>query len=345
MSSALDAAELPAAEHVSLERRLFEASPFGTVTTAAIIFAAAGGGFVVLSWLLHYPLIGPTGLVLQRVVPSLTIALLLATSQGMRRFIELKLREDSVAFASIVSSDRVPAARLLAPPSSAHTLAASLAGAAVGAAIAVVSLPLPLLTAFPAIYAWQAALIVLLVALSARGVVMSSRTSRVLKRIIEHGLRIELLHADRLAVIGRQSARNALVWFVSAAIVCLFFVGGDSGLTTVPILIVCAAMGVWIFLHPMVGVHHRIRAAKTAELDRVRDEIGAASALEAHDEAAARRLPGLIAYEARIQSVREWPFDQSTLIRIAAYVLIPAVPWVGEALAGTLVQRLTHTAG
>lgn len=54
------------------------------------------------------------------------------------------------------------------------------------------------------------------------------------------------------------------------------------------------------------------------------------------------RLPGLIAYEARIQAVREWPFDQSTLIRVAGYLLIPAIPWFGEAAVSTLIQRLAH---
>ena len=54
------------------------------------------------------------------------------------------------------------------------------------------------------------------------------------------------------------------------------------------------------------------------------------------------RLSGLIAYEARIQAVRDWPFDQSTLIRVGAYVLIPTIPWVGEAIVSAAVQRLAH---
>jgi hypothetical protein len=124
--------------------------------------------------------------------------------------------------------------------------------------------------------------------------------------------------------------------------VCLYFVGGDPGLSTVLILILCTGLGLWIFLHPMAGVRHRIHAAKAAELDRVRDEIALASREEAQDLHAAARLPGLIAYEARIHAVREWPFDQSTLIRVAAYVLIPAIPWFGQAIASEVLQRLAH---
>ena len=51
---------------------------------------------------------------------------------------------------------------------------------------------------------------------------------------------------------------------------------------------------------------------------------------------------GLLAYEARIQAVHEWPFDQTTLVRVAAYVLIPAIPWFGEAFVSDLIQRVAH---
>jgi hypothetical protein len=75
-------------------------------------------------------------------------------------------------------------------------------------------------------------------------------------------------------VIGRQSARGALTWFTNAAVICLFFIGGDAGATTVPILVACTGIGLWIFLHPMAGVHRRIRAVKVVELDRVATRLG-----------------------------------------------------------------------
>jgi hypothetical protein len=342
MSTASASAEQAPIEHVSLEALLFRASPIGTAATSGLIFALAVGGFMLVSALAGYALVGAASVALDRIVPGLVSPLLLATALGLRRYVDVRQRAEAPAFAAILPKDTLVLAALLRPVSSAHTLAPSLAGAAAGAVVAFLSVPAALYRSFPAVYLWQSGLIVILCVLFARGVTLAARNGRHLKRIIEDGLRIELLHADRLAVIGRQSARNALVWLTFAAIVCLYFVGGDPGWPTLPILIVCMGIGLVIFLHPMNGVRHRIRAAKAAELDRVRDEIGEASRREAHDPAAAARLPGLIAYEARIHAVREWPFDQSTLLRFATYVLIPAIPWFGQAVASNVIQRLAH---
>ncbi len=342
MPAALAPAEPPPTEHVSFESWLFRVSPMGTVATSGLIFALAAGGFLLVSALVGYPLAGPRGLILDRLVPGLVSPLLLATALGLRRYVDLRQRAEAPAFAAILSVDTHSLATLLRPASSDNTLAPSLVGALAGAAVAFVSVPMALYRAFPVVFFWQSALIVILCVLFARGVTLAARNGRNLKRIIDEGLRVELLHADRLAVIGRQSARNALVWLTFAAITCLYFVGGDPGWPTLPILIVCMGIGLIIFLHPMSGDRRRIRAAKSAELDAVRDEISQVRRREAHDPAAAARLPGLIAYEARVHAVREWPFDQSTLLRFATYILIPAIPWFGQAVASDVIQHLAH---
>jgi len=341
-SSAQAIAETQPVEHPSIEARLFRASPFGTAGTSALIFAVGVGGFVLISVLVGHPMVSRTGLELGRTVPGLVSPLLLATALGLNRYAEIKQVAEVPAFAAIASTAAAPTAAVFGPASSEHRGLASLAGVAVGLVVAYFGVPLSVLRDFPAIYLWQNGLIVLLCVLFMRGAVMTARSWRKLQHIIEHAVRIDLLHVDKLSVIGRQTARQALVWFSTAAIVCLYFVGGDIGITTVPMLLGCTGLGLWIFLHPMTGIHRRIRLAKAAELDRVRDEIEVAGRDEAHDPHAAARLPGLIAYEARIQSVREWPFDQSTLIRVATYVLIPAIPWFGEAIVSDALQRLAH---
>jgi hypothetical protein len=319
---------------------LFRSSPIGTAATSALIFALAAGGFMLVSDLAGYALIGRSGPVLGRIAPGVVSPLLLAAALGLRRYVDVKQRAEAPAFAAILNDASVPAA-LLGPASSANMLSSNLAVA--GAMVAFVSVPMALYRGFPAVFFWQSGLIVILCVLFARGVTMGARNGRNLKQIIDAGLRIELLHADRLAVIGRQSARNALVWLIFAAIVCLYFVGGgDPGWPTAPILFVCTVIGLFIFLHPMNEVRRRIRAAKAVEPDSVRDEIMEMRRREMRDPLAAARLPGLIAYQARVHAVREWPFDQSTLLRIATYVLIPAIPWFGQAAASDLIQRLAH---
>ena len=81
------------------------------------------------------------------------------------------------------------------------------------------------------------------------------------------------------------------------------------------------------------------RAGKKAELESIRVAIGRARAKAPNDAVAAAQLPGLLAYESRIEGVREWPFDQPTGLRVAAYVLIPAIPWIGQAMVQRIVER------
>ena len=53
-----------------------------------------------------------------------------------------------------------------------------------------------------------------------------------------------------------------------------------------------------------------------------------------------RPAVAVLAFENRIESVREWPFDAPTLTRFFLYVAIPLGSWVG----GALVERLLGAA-
>jgi hypothetical protein len=177
-------------------------------------------------------------------------------------------------------------------------------------------------------------------ALFARGIVHSARATETWARSIDSSLVVDLLRIDSLNVIGRHGARSALIWFSVAGAILLFFVGNNMNGLTLAILLLAAAMGIWIFIRPMERVHQRIRAAKHAELETIRRAIQDACAQAPHDAAAAAKLQGLLAYEARIEHVREWPFDQPTAIRVATYILIPAIPWFGQAIAGSFIANL-----
>ena len=49
---------------------------------------------------------------------------------------------------------------------------------------------------------------------------------------------------------------------------------------------------------------------------------------------------GSLAYEARIEAVREWPFDVPTLVRFAAFLLLPLGSWLGGALVERVVSGI-----
>ena len=60
----------------------------------------------------------------------------------------------------------------------------------------------------------------------------------------------------------------------------------------------------------------------------------------ARGEGTGGRLADLLAYEARIASVSEWPIDGFTLLRLSFYLFLPVGSWLGGALVERLVSRL-----
>lgn len=84
---------------------------------------------------------------------------------------------------------------------------------------------------------------------------------------------------------------------------------------------------------PTRGAHRVLSEAKRIELVRVRREIADARRDRADD-----RLPGLLAWEGRIERVSEWPVDAASLRRLGIFVLLPLGSWVGAALVERLVD-------
>ena len=88
----------------------------------------------------------------------------------------------------------------------------------------------------------------------------------------------------------------------------------------------------------------RIRDAKQAELERIHAAIkGDASGLS-RSAIAGRSEPvglaDLLAYRDFVESVREWPFDAPTRMRVVLYLGIPLGSWLG----GAFVERLLEAA-
>jgi len=51
------------------------------------------------------------------------------------------------------------------------------------------------------------------------------------------------------------------------------------------------------------------------------------------------RLSNLLAYRALLAGVRTWPFDLSTWVRFAVYVMLGLGSWLGGALVERLLGR------
>lgn len=324
------------------EQRLFVLSPLNTLWTAVVIFLVLLGSYAAAADFSATPMLVHDG---TRVALStgarfaLIFSLLIATVLGMQRFSRERERRDILAHAAVLRGGLADACEVTAlTPASARLVRATLIGLAIGAVLCwTIVPPIPSLQS-AATYAWFVLVTLVTSVLFARGVALTRGGARGMRETIANKLVVDLLRIDRLSVIGRSAARSALVWFVISAVICLFFIGGRIDLFTVLLLLGCAAMGIWIFLATMETVRRKIRTAKAEELERVRREI------EGARSDPGERLQGLLAYEARIQSVHEWPFDQTTLVRVVASAFILTVPWFGQAVAAFAVEHLAAVA-
>lgn len=151
--------------------------------------------------------------------------------------------------------------------------------------------------------------------------------------------RIDLLDPEPLAPFTRLGLTGALLSIGIVAVFALFLVEVEYLPLVVGLLALSILVGGVALLLPLRGVRDRIRAAKHEELHWCRARLRSARA-----ELAAGRsgegLEGLIAWEARIQAVPEWPIDASTVRRFGLYLLIPLGSWAGAALVERVIDRL-----
>ncbi len=188
-------------------------------------------------------------------------------------------------------------------------------------------------------FVWFVAATLFLAVLFARGVQLTRAGLRNVRKSIDEELVVDLMHIERLYAWGRAAARNSLTWFAVSAAAALLFISQVSLPVSAGLLGACAVMGLWGFVSATHRLHRRIHDAKTSELDTVRSEIAELRAHPGAEPATSVRLHSLLAYEARIAAVREWPFDQTILLRVAGSTLILAIPWFGQAVAGVLVEH------
>jgi hypothetical protein len=334
---------------IPFEQQLYLRSPLGTLATTGLVFAAMFGSFLAIAAFNHVTTITRTanGIAFSSAAwPALVVSLLCCAALAMQRFARQWEDRDAPAFARILTGGAVSAAQMTElVPRDARLWRATVLGLCVGLAISaavVVSEIREGHTMPPGPFVWFVCGTTFANLLFARGLEQTRAASRAYAQMLESELKIDLLRIDRLAVLGRSAARAALIWFVISAVACLFFVGGDLNWLTIALIVSCAAIGIAMFVGTMSRIHRQIKTAKDAELEHLRHQIDALRATLHTNGDAAGRMHGLLAYEKRIADTSEWPFDQPTLVRVAAYILIPTIPWFGQAMVQYFVDHLGH---
>src|SRR6202789_489939 len=345
-SMALTAAT-PAA--LPFEQQLYRRSPFGIVVTTLIVFVVLFGAFLTVATLEHVTILDRFGrgfFFSNAAWPAVVLSLLCCAALGMQRYARVAEANDAPDYAKILTGGMASAREVTAAPRRDwNLLRPTFVGLGIGLVISAIirisetqeghAIP-------PLTMAWYAAVTTFMVTLFVRGVAQTRAGNRGYARTLDTELKIDLLRIDTLAVLGRSAARSALIWFVVSAVACLFFIGGDLNWLTILLIVSCVAMGIILFVSVMVRIHRQIRAAKDRELEHARCQIDALRGTMHEESVASARLVGVLAYEKRISEAPEWPFDQTTVVRVCASAFIVTVPWFGQAIAGYFVEHLTQ---
>lgn len=100
--------------------------------------------------------------------------------------------------------------------------------------------------------------------------------------------------------------------------------------TAIPMLLL-AALPVW-------PAHRRLAAAKRELLEDVNARIAALPPPDTAQPDNLAALTQLLVYRREVLQISEWPFDLGVMTRLALYLIIPPLTWVGAALIEHFVE-------
>jgi hypothetical protein len=164
----------------------------------------------------------------------------------------------------------------------------------------------------------------------------SSRFSQLADRLPA----IDLLDLRPLEPFARQGLAHALLVALLIAVLASFLFETGFGAMFAVLGVTNLTVSAMGLLLPVAGARRRIRAAKRAELDELRERLLRARAELRAGVSRDGRISDLLAYRAVVEGVREWPIDASALARFGLYLLIPLGSWLGGALVERVVDWL-----
>ena len=186
-------------------------------------------------------------------------------------------------------------------------------------------------------------LMILLFSLLGLMALFTIRQSRVFMKLGREQIDVDLLDARSLGPFAGVGLMTAATWFIGSALASFLMVSESDATVVALVIVVTTGLGIAGLILPSRGLHGNLKARKLAELARVREAIARERVALFEPKSTASmppRMHAMLAYESRIENVREWPFDTSTLSRFGLFLLIPLVSWIG----GALVERVVDAA-
>lgn len=145
---------------------------------------------------------------------------------------------------------------------------------------------------------------------------------------------VDVYQLERLKPFGRSAIRDVLVVMGALALMPLQALDAEFRWVNYQYgLLIGLAAATLFFLLPQTGVRRAIESAKADRIGTLQRQIDAA------DRSDVATLEALVAHRDRIRQLSSWPLDLSLVSRVAVYLVIPPLAWVGAAVVEDVVQR------
>ena len=159
-------------------------------------------------------------------------------------------------------------------------------------------------------------------------VVESARLSRMSARIVT----LDLLNMRPYQPLIRQGLTNALLVFGMVSVLSLLGVESRYWPALIGFWISFTVLA-WIGLMlPLRGIRSKFKHAKNQELEWCRVNLKVSRDALKSGSGEGLSIADTLAYQSMIENQRNWPFDNSILVRFLLYLLIPLGSWLGGAL-------------
>ena len=154
---------------------------------------------------------------------------------------------------------------------------------------------------------------------------------------------VELFHEEPRKVFARSGMRVALAWTGGSGISLVLLLDTTHPPVVVGVLLLAMGMGILSLFMSCRGIRQAIREEKARSLveirRRLREEMKVFGASSAQSPQPSQALASLVAAEARVEAVADWPLDSALARRFGLILLVPLLSWTG----GALVERLVDS--
>jgi len=152
-------------------------------------------------------------------------------------------------------------------------------------------------------------------------------------------IRLDLLDLRRIAPLAKNGVDDVLAIAILLALSTTQALDAQFRLDNyaAAMLIALPAAG-FLFLLPMLSIHRRLVDARAEYVEEMNSQIASASR-EITPEAI-QKLELLMQHRERVRDTLTWPLDWTIYSRLAFYVILPPLAWLGAAFVEFGVDRM-----